>query len=107
MKIDEIYGSDYFLSKDAKKIKNDKKIMDIHINVLILSLNVLSSARIENILPYISPIENSKRYYSTTKKQYYDSNAVMTIRTEYYFLSGIKSMSQLIDELNSIVLIHL
>lgn len=105
-KIGNMYSSDYFLSKDVKKIINDRKIKDVHINALILSLNVLSSTRIENALPHIFPIESSKRYYYKEVVNRYN-NGVKNIYVDYYFLSGIKSEAQLKDELKNNVLIHL
>ena len=84
----------------------EKNIKSMHVNVVVISLSGISAARIENSLPYLLPIENSKHYYYEKTINKFNKG-MKTISADYYFLSGIKSEPQLIEELNSTVLIHL
>ena len=102
----QIYGSENFLSKNIEQMIEEKNITSMHVNVVVISLSSLSAARIENSLPYLLPIENSKHYYyEKTIKKY--NKGVKTISADYFFLSGIKSEPQFIDELKNNVLICL
>jgi hypothetical protein len=97
------YTTSYFLSEDIKEIMSEKKIKNIYINVLILSLTALSSSCIENALPYITPFGNSNCYHISAEHGLDRTNRYHT-HTKFYFLSGIKSIEHFKEELNSKVL---
>jgi hypothetical protein len=84
---------------------DEKNITNMHVNVIVISLSSLSAARIENSLPYLLPIENSKHYYKKPINKY--NKGIKTISADYYFLSGVKSEPQFKDELKNNVLFYL
>jgi hypothetical protein len=104
--IAQYYTTSYFLSEDIKQIIDEKKIKNIYINVLVVSLNTLSSSRIENALPNITPLENSNCYYINVEHGIHRTDHYRTY-TKFYFLSGIKSTEHFKEELNSKVLTNL
>jgi hypothetical protein len=101
--IDRMYRSTYFLSQNTTQVMKKNKIQSVNINAFILGLNDFSTARIENALPHVTPVQHSKWYSITYERQ----NPFFIISANYYFLSGIKSLDQLEDELKNNVLNHL
>jgi len=91
------HTSIFSLPESVRILIRKGKYKDIYINAITLSLNSLSASRIESVLPDIVPIENSKRYYETI------SSDSFTIFAEFYFLSGIKSLIRLKEQLEDVV----
>jgi len=97
IRMEEVYTNIYFLPEPVLTLIREQKYKDIYINTIILSMNSLPASRIESILPDIVPIENSKRYYETVS---WDSFAVFA---EFHFLSGIKSLILLREQLKAVM----
>lgn len=96
IEIHRMYGSTYFLSNTVRKLFADKKVKKLCISIFVLSLDTISSKRIETALPNAIPVVHSKHYKI--------GNISKPGIADLYFLSGIKSENQLKKDLQKLVL---
>ena len=95
-KLEDASTSIYALPTPVRKLLQDKKYQDVHMNVIILCMKSVSASRIESMLPEISTVKNSKHY---NEMAVWGSNA---INADFYFITGIKSLLRLDEELKEL-----